>query len=273
MANLRICVRNIFDTATLSASPALVTTLPETNLQYQERYKTARSTSTASQDLKASWASAQRLNFVHLRGHNLTAAAQTAQPTYSDSAWTTLIAANAAANCFDYSGFARDDVLTEADFRLIKNSTRYHTLVTTLQSLKVTITDAANPDGFFDISRLYGGEYYEFAWNPRFGGAPLTIEDYGSQQRAYDGSLISDKGAKGRRLELTQDSLTTTDWPVLLSMLRFAGLDKDIFVSLFPGDGTYLEPYYQGLFKLQAPSAFDRHLPTIAQTRLVLVES
>jgi len=273
MANLRICARNIFDSATLTASPALVTTLPETNLQKQERYKTARSTSTASQDLKASWASAQRMNFIHTRMHNHTAAAQHRDRTYTDSAWTTGVVDNAAANCFAYTGFAVDDVLTEADFRIIKNSTRYITLVTNMQSYIKTITDAANPDGYFDISRLFGGEYYEFAYNPPYGGAPITIDDYGTQDRAYDGSLISDKGAKGRRLEIQQDWMSTTDWPVLLAMLRYAGKDKDIFVSLYPGDGTYLEPYHQGLFKLAEPSAFDRHLPNLARTRLLFIET
>jgi len=273
MANLRICVRNIFDTATLSASPALVTTLPETNLQTQERFKTARSTSTASQDIKASWASAQSMNFIHTRMHNHTAAAQHRDRTYTDSAWTTGVVDNAAANCFAYTGFGDDDVLTETDFRLIKNSTRFITLVTNMQSYIKTITDAANPDGYHDISRLYGGKYKEFTYNPPHGGAPLTIEDYGSQDRVYDGSLISDKGAKGRRLEITQPQMPAADWAALLAMLRYAGKDKDIFVSLFPADGTYLEAYFQGLFKLAEPSAFDRHMYGMAQTRLLFIES
>lgn len=273
MANIRFGFRNIFDTATLTASPALITTLPEANLQKQERFKTARSTSLASQELRASWATAQRLNYVHLRMHNLTAAAQLAHPTYSDSAFTTLIAANAAANCFDYSGFARNDVLTEADFRLLKNSTRYLTLATTVQSAKVTIADAANPDGYFDASRIFGGEYFEMAYQLPYGGAVLTFDDFGTQDAAHDGSVISDKGAKGRRLELSQDFCQAADWAELLAGSRYAGKDKDIFVSIYPGDGTYLEPYHQGLFKFAAPSGFDRHMYGIAQTKLTLIES
>ena len=150
MANLRICARNIFDSAagcTLSESPALVTTLPAANLQTQQRFKTARSTSTASQDIKATWSSgAQRINFVHQRMHNYTAAAQARVRNYTDTAWTTGVVDNAAADCFAYTGFDRNDVLTEYDFRLLKNSTRYFTLMTTMQSSILTITDAANPD-------------------------------------------------------------------------------------------------------------------------------
>ena len=273
MANLRICYRNIFDTATLTASPALVTTLPEANLQKQERFKTARSTSLASQDLKASWASAQRVNFIHTRMHNFTAAAQTRDRTYTDSAWTTGVIDNAAANCFAYSGFAQNDVLTEADFRLLKNSTRYITLATNIQSYIQTITDAANPDGYFDVSRLFGGEYIEFTYNPPYGGAAFTFEDLSTQQVMHDGSLVSDKGAKRRRLELTQDFMPAADWAALLAGLRYAGKDKDIFVSLYPADGTYLEPYHQGLFKVAESTPFDRHMVGLAQQKLLLIET
>jgi len=277
MANLRICARNIFDTAagcTLSASPALVTTLPESNLQTQQRFKTARSTSTASQDIKATWSTgAQRFNFLHTRMHNFTASAQLALPTYSDTAWTTSIAANAAANCFDYTGFDRNDVLTETDFRLLKNSTRYVTLITTLQSLIARYTDAANPDGYFDISRLYGGEYREFAYNVPDGGEALTFDDFSTQQRMDDGSLVTDKGQKARVIELAHDFMTSADWAFVLSILRSAGKDKDIFVSLYPSDGTYLEAYWQGLFKLANPGAFSRHRYGLAQTKITLIET
>lgn len=277
MANLRICARNIFDSAagcTLSESPALVTTLPAANLQTQQRFKTARSTSTASQDYKYTWSTgAQRINFLHQRMHNFTAAAQARVRNYTDIAWTTGVVDNAAADCFGYTGFSRNDVLTEYDFRLLKNSTRYFTLMTTAQSGILTVTDAANPDGYFDISRLYGGEYYEFAYNVPDGGEALTFDDEGTQSKMDDGSLVTDKGQKRRILELSHDWLTSADWKEVLSIIRSAGKDKDIFVSLYPGDGTYLEAYWQGLFKQASPAAFSRHRYGLAQTKITLLET
>jgi hypothetical protein len=273
VANLRICARNIIDTATMSASPALVTTLPETNLQTQQRFKTARSTSTAAQDAKASWASAQRCNFVHTRMHNFTAAAQKRVRNYTDSAFTTGLIDNAAADCFAYTGFSRNDVFTEADFRLLKNSTRYFTLMSTLQSMNITYTDAANPDGYFDISRIFAGEYFEFAYQVPFGGDALTFEDFGTQTRMDDGSLVTDKGPKARKLDLSAEFCSAADWAELLALLRYAGKDKDIFVSLYPGDGTYLEAYWQGLYKLADVGAFSRYFPTLARSKLTLIET
>ena len=273
MPNLRIGFRNIFDSATLTESPALLTTLPIANLQKQERFKTGRSTSTASQDWKASWATAQRFNYIFLRMHNFTAAAQQRTRTYTDTAWTTGVVDNAAANCFAYTGHDVNDVLTEADFRLLKNSARYITLISNLQSLNLTTTDAANPDSYMEISRVFGGEYFEFAFNPPYGGAPLSFEDFSTQAQAQDGSVVSDKGPKGRRLELSAEWMTTADWAALLAGIRYAGKDKDIFVSLYPTDGTYLETYHQGLFKVAEASPFDRHMPNLAKTRLTLIES
>lgn len=273
MANLRFIFRNLADEATVSASPALLTTLPEANLQYQERYKTARTSSLASQELRLSWASAQTIDTACVRLHNLTAAAQIAHPTYSDSAFTTAIDTNAAANCFGYTGFDALDVLTDADFRLLKNSSRDLTSRSTVQSMKFTITDAANPDGYFDVSRLFVGVRKEMAYNPPYGGVPLTFMDASTQGRMDDGSLVSDKRHKARRIELTQEWCSTADWNWLLAGLRRVGRDKDFWMSVFPGDGTYLEAYYQGTFKVVDNGGFDRHLPNLARQRLVLEET
>lgn len=273
MANALILFRNIADEATITASPALASGNPESYLQDMRRKKTARSTSTASQDIKLSWASDQIVDLAAIRYHNLTAAAQAAYPTYSDSAWTTSVDANAAANCFGYTGLGAEDVLTDADFRIIKNSARILTRRTNIRSMKFTITDAANPDGYFDISRLFVGEAFTFAYNPPHGGAVLGFDDMSEQMDMADGSIVTDKREKRRRIEFTNDRLTTADWARLVAGFRRVGKDKDVFVSIFPSDGTYLEAYFQGAFKLVDNPMLNRHLPLLAQTRFTLVET
>lgn len=276
MANLRICARNIFDTAagcTLSASPALVTTLPESFLQLPQRFKTARTTSTASQDIKATWSTgAQRINFVMLRMHNFTASAQLRVRNYTDTAWTTGVVDNAAANCYGYTGFDRNDVLTEVDFRLLKNSARYFTLMTTMQSSILTMTDAANPDGYFDISRLFGGEYFEFSYNPPDGGEGLEWLDPSEHMDMDDGSLITNKQWQRRKLNLVEDFMPAADWAAMLSLLRTSKA-TELAVSLYPDGGTYLEAYWQGIFKHADKSAFSRTKYGIASAGLSLLET
>ena len=273
MPNIRILFRNLADTATVTASPALVTTLPEANLQKQERNKTARSTSLTSQELRFSWPTAQTIDMIAMRRHNLTAAAQTANPTYTDSVFTTLINANAAANCFAYTGLNSNDILTEADFRLMKNSVRYLTSAPNVQSMKAVITDAANPDGYFDVSRIFIGKYFEMAYQLPYAGAPLTMDDASAQQRMDDGSLVTDKSYKFRKLEINQDFCTTAEWAALLAGLRYAGKDKDIFISVFPAAGDYTEVYYQGAFKFVGMSAFDLNRPNLAGLRMNFEET
>lgn len=276
MPNIRFGFRNIFDVdqgCTLTASPALVATMNEANLQRQERFRMARSTSLATQDIKASWLVPKRFNYLFTKMHNYTVAAQERIRTYTDSAWTTGQIDNAAANCFAYTGHDVNDVVTEADYRLLKNSVRYVTLVAAMQSLIQSLTDPANPDGVFEISRLHGGEYWEMAYNPPYGGATLTFEDFSTQDMAHDGSLISAKGPKRRRLEINASFCAEADWKKLLAMCRMAGKDRDIFVSLYPGDGTYLEAYHHGLWKLQEITAFDRHVYGLAQQRLIFIEA
>ena len=273
MANIRFLFRNLVDTATVTASPALVAGLPATNLQTQQRNRSARTTSTASQDFSFSWPTAQTIDTIAMRRHNLTAAAQLACPTYSDSAFTTLIAANAAANCFAYTGLDANDILTEDDFRLLKNSARYLTSAANVQSMKATVTDAANPDGYFDISRMFIGKMFEMLYNPPYNGAPLTMDDAGVQRRMDDGSLVTDKRYKFRKLEINQTYCDSTQWAALLSALRYAGKDKDIFISVFPSVGDHTEVYYQGAFKFVGMSAFNLSNPTLAGVRMMFEET
>lgn len=273
MANLRILFRNLVDTATVTASPALASGNPETNLQDQRRKKTARSTSTSTQELRFSWPAAQTVNMIALRYHNLTAAAQLAAPTYTDSAFTTLKDANAAANCFAYTGLDANDILTETDFRILKNSARYLTERTDIQSMKATLTDAANPDGYFDVSRVFIGKALTFTYNPPWGGVPLTIEDMSDTMDMADGSIVTNKGEKRRRIDLSHDFFPEAQFAALLAGMRLVGRDRDVWVSVFPEDGTYLEPYYQGAFKIMENAMLNRHLPGLAQTKLMLVET
>jgi hypothetical protein len=79
MANFRILPVNIVDLATVTDSPAMLATLPVTNVARQtEREKTARTTALASQDVKLTWAANRRSNMMAVTRHNLTRPARSA---------------------------------------------------------------------------------------------------------------------------------------------------------------------------------------------------
>lgn len=273
MANIRFSFRNHADTAVLTSNYSFATNLPLTNLQRQERYRTARTTTAADHEYKLAWAAPVTVAMAATRLHNFTSAVTIATPTYSDAAFTTSIAANAAANAFAYTGFDGNDILTEIDFRLLKNTARYLTSSSSVQSMKFVVANSANPDGYFDISRLWVGDYFEMFYQLPYGGGGFKFDDFSVQGRAFDGSVITDRGPQGRRLELSASQCKSTDWAKLLSGLRYVGKHRDLFVSVFPGDGTWKEAYYQGLFKVEDVSIFDQNFYDHASQKITLIES
>ena len=89
MSNLRIVWAIPSDTATLSASPALVSTLPVTNLQDPTRARIARTTSLAQQQILGNLTSLQIVNSLVLWRHNLSATGCTdgSEFCHSHSTW------------------------------------------------------------------------------------------------------------------------------------------------------------------------------------------
>lgn len=261
MANLRILTRNIADTAVITASPAMSSTLPVTNLgKPTERARTARTTSLASQDIKLAWASAQKANMIALPRHNLTTAATLRTLGYSDSAWTTGILDTTALTAFSTSGLNTDiDVHTERDFQHLKSSAQYFAEQTTMQSLIARIADAANPDGYMEANRLMIGKYFEVTYNPGHGVPDLTLMDASVMARADDGTQVVDKRWKGRRLVLNLDWIPDTDVDDLLALARYLGTDKETWVSLYPGAGGALELYNQMACRLVDSPTFNPH--------------
>lgn len=247
MANLRILTRNIADTAVITASPAMSTTLPVTNLgKPTERGRTARTTSLASQDVKLAWASNQKANMVAITRHNLTTAATLRTLGYSDAAWTSGILDTTALTAFSTSGLNTDiDVYTERDFQHLKSSVQYFAEVTNLQSLIARIADAANPDAYMEANRLMVGKYFEVTYNPPFGSVELQQVDASVMGRADDGTQVVDKRAKWRRFTVRLDFVHDDDLDDLLALERYLGTDKETWISLYPGAGGAKELYNQ----------------------------
>lgn len=272
MANPRFLTQRCINDATLSANPALLSTKPETFLQTQDRNDTARSTSTASQEIKLSWSSAQRINMVALGFHNFSTAATWTIVLYSDAAWTTTISTPiSGATLFGHTGLSSINKVTDREFRIYRNAAAYFTLQTTVQSMKITFADASNPDGYFDFSRLMVGEYFELSYQFPYGGLLMYESADTGQSGAGSGSVVSDKRANYQMADLTHDFLTqTTDQEPLEALHNYCGMDRDFFFSAFPADGTINELRKQGFFKFQKPEAVDRNRPLLLRHKISL---
>ena len=276
MAKLRLLCRDACTTAVATASPAMSTSLPVTNLQRPiERERVARTTSLASQDIKLAWASAQKANAIVLARHNLTTAATLRTLLYSDVAWTTGIYDSTALTAFSLSGLNTDiAVYTERDFRMFKTTVQYFTEVTTMQSAIARIADAANPDGVFDVTKLMIGKYTEVSINPPYGGVDLTFMDKSVQGDADDGTMIVDKRWKARKLVIELDQIVdSSDLDEMFAIAHYAGTDKEIFVSVYPEVGGAKEFYHHFVGRLIDSPTFNPHQVGLHKGSFVFRES
>jgi hypothetical protein len=264
-SNLVMCVKNAIDYATLAASPALISTMPEGHLRLPARGRVARSTSAAAQEISFTWGGqGYYLNFLTLMRHNLEPAATMRVQLFATASFTTQIydSGNVAA----YSAATLGDLDFGVDplgsgvfdgFLGQRFSTFYFTRVLALSG-KITITDTGNSASYVEASRLYAGDATEFTYNPnasRFGWKDNT-----EQSRGAGGSLRSDAGISFRKLDLTMAWVSASQRNQLADMLRFAGRRKDIFLSLYPSVGGEKERDYTMLAK------FVSDMPDISET-------
>lgn len=268
--------RNIFDTATITESPAFVATLAATYMQDQT-HTAARTTGLQSgsplqgQLIKLSWPTDQRANCLTLPRNNLTAASAISLWTYTDTAFSAGQIAQGAQNGFGYTGLDRIDVITEADFLMLKNSAYYFPLVTNMRSAIILIEDAANTDGYIELARGMMGETWQLGASGQYGDHIIYPADMTVQGRNDGGGLDSDKREKYMVQELQHKLFSeTTDWEKLLAHARYIGLDHDFWFSLYPGDGTWMECYHQGQYKFTSIPKANRWFPGLVSGPLVM---
>lgn len=278
MPNIRILTRNIAETAEISASPALVATLPERHLQLPtERARVARTTSLASQDIKLAWGSAQKANGIAVARHNFTTAGTLRHLGYSTDDWTggTIVDTTALA-AFSTAGLNTDiDVYTEADFAEYRNTVQYFTAVTTLQSFISRWADGspANGDGYLQATKLFLGTWFEFGYNPPFGGASMSPKDFSKADRAYDGTHQADKGAKARRFVMQARFINEADLPTVLAIARYLGTDRETFIDLYPESATAKGLYNRFPCRLVEVPDFDPHFVGLHGAQFVFEET
>jgi len=265
MNNLRIIADNYADSATLTAAPAVVATLPVTNLQLVPRAQVMRTTSTADQDIKGTWTAPQMLSGCALWRHNLTSSAKWRLKLYSDAAWTTLAWDSGDVDACPPK--ALNDLLWGLEplganvftgWGKAFSSMWFAGIVT--RSFKLTLKDATNPAGFFDASRLFLGTALEPIYNMSY-GLRLAWQDDSKQGRTDGGSLRTDAVEPYRSLKMRLEWLTDSDRPKFFDMGRSRGKRKDVFVSCFSGAGGAQERDYAfaAKFTNAADIAHTRH--------------
>jgi hypothetical protein len=273
MPNMRIIYNNAADRATLTASSSVGALVPA-NLKNDLksavwRSATAAAGVTPSARLDLSWGAAEMVAGVALAYCNLTPQALVRvtgsldnwQTTKFDSGWIAPCpapsqwpAGTMGANSFAYgaSNLGRAWLSAPA----------------AVTALRIEITDAGNPGGYIEVSRLVCGGYWEPAKNPDY-GASLQPVDASTNSRNDAGDLMSDAGTRSDKLSLSMSRMNQLDRAALLRILRGNGITKPVYISLFPGHADALfEQDHQLVGKLVETAAMSLPSYNIAAATL-----
>jgi hypothetical protein len=247
MSNLRIVETNVADQATLTASPALAASLPVTHLQDRRRAYVARTTSTASQTILGTWPALRWLSAAALCRHNLSPTAtwrlelfdgvnQTGTTVYDSGAVAAVGTIPLGELDWGASPFG-------ATWRLGHSQPLQSVLWFTpveARSLRITLADASNPDGYMQASRLVMGTYWELENNVDYGAA-LAWVDNSELSRTAGGTLRNNPVEMYRELTLPFSWLTQADRGRMVDLLRRSGRSGEILVSMYAAEGGKLE--------------------------------
>lgn len=255
---MRIIVTNYADTATLTASPAMLTDLPVGNLQDQSREKVARTSSLAAQTIDVTLDAARPLAACVLYRGNFSATATWRVRVYDTPAMGTLLYDSGAGGVY----LAGPKTLGDLEWGIDPlGATLFDGWGYTFSSLwfsvvvgqfvRITLTDADNPDGYMQASRLFLGTYIEPIGMP-VPGMSLHWQETTTHSRTDGGTLRSEPGAGYRALTVHGERLVEKTRVDLSSLNRDAGMRHDVYVSVFPELGTALERDHQMQAKLIA---------------------
>lgn len=260
-SNIRFIFKNLADSAVISASPAFASTAWITNLQKRGRLE-ARSASNADQDINLVWTANQRANAIVLPRNNLTDAGTARGRLYDDAPMSSLIsgADTGVLDAFNAAALKSPDDIADLDFRGYKNTRlTFGATYTTVRGAKLTLSDAANPDGFKSASRIVVGEWFETRYNMPYGGLTMSPQSLTVRGRVDGGGAWADKKADFRRFVLNLNWIPPEDLPYVLAGLRYVGTHRDFYISLAYGIGGIEEIYYQGLVHCAKPVDFNHH--------------
>lgn len=259
MSNLRLIVVNQGDIATLSASPAVAANLPVSNLQLAPRARAMRTTGVADQKVLGDLASGQVADGFSLARHNLSsvatvklrlfdAAGQTGTLVYDSG--DVKVSEPIAAGVFRAGVDPWGD--NESDYDVI--FTHWFSAVA-YRSFEITIKDPLNPDGYFQVGRMFLGLSLSPSVNYAYGAKLAWVEDT-KQERTAGGSLRSEGSEGYRRFDIDLNHLNKADREVFASAFRRVGKRQDILIAGYPEEPGALAVDYTLVAKLTAGNSY-----------------
>ena len=225
MANVRFVWDNVAgDTSSLTATSSAGDLLPA-NMQADERDAVWRSTSLAAQTIDFRWAADQSVDSICLAWTNLSAAATVQCKGYTVEAGD--------------SGQVFDETVSPDTGLTIGNVTVQNWIDAAydIKHLKIVITDAANPDGYMEISRAVIGARISPVNNASYNGYQIEWVEQSEPVRAESRDLRVDPLGRFRRLQMRLDNLEPASRDNIIDMVA-NGLGRGVWVSTFPDSSS-----------------------------------
>ena len=279
-ANVRMITVNESDSATLTASPVLVATLPVENLQDQTRARVARTVGLSEpQYIRGDWPVPKALSAFALVRHNLTDAAVLQLKLWDGHNQTGTLVYDSGdialgAGIPGWGEFSWGMITWGAsifDDWPVAFVTLWFDLVDAM-SFEIQMTDVANTDTYMEASRLFLGKYFEPLKNFNYGVDCHWVED--TEQTVTDGGTIrSDPVTPSRVWQFDLDNLSVGERASLMQFFRKTGKRNDLFVSCFPDVGGERERDYAGQVKVTEMPEMPHNRFGNWRTRLVLKET
>jgi len=274
--NLHMILGNDLDDLTLSASPAPVATLPETNMQKQARGKIMRVNGTsvaitANRPTVAAYASG-----FGLARHNLKNSSTVRLRLYDDQNQTGNVVYDSTAlsvgtpipwgvmraGIDTWGANYEDDSGLPAIFSLWFDAVAY-------RSLQIDVSAPDNTD--IDIGRLFMGWAFAPTVNFNYGSA-FELIDNSKHTRTAGGSLRTENVEAYRRASVDLQWLTDIDRERLSHELAKATKGGDILLSLDPGLGGRLGLEQTMIAKRVNNSTFTPRFSNTNSTKLTFEE-
>lgn len=248
--NIKFVMHNVADTATITGSDNISATLPLSNLQRSQRTKVIRTTDTNQLIICTDFDGSitQPIASVCLNRHNFSTLAQWQIQVYSakgtssgliyDSGLRTM---NSTLPLNDLE-WSRDASGVSAFDNFLKGeglSVHWFDTVSAL-SVKITISDPSNSDGYLQAGRLIIGDSMSPVVNPQY-GMTSSWDETTKQIRSEGGTLRSDIKPQFRIYTFTLEHLSPSERGLLYAASGTVGLRKDWLVSVFPDSGTAVE--------------------------------
>jgi hypothetical protein len=280
--NLRIIAINDFDSASISVSPAVVTSgkFAADNVQDERRSRALRSTSTADQVITGSWSEDVLISGVIIGQHNCSSGATGRVQLYSDEAATVEVLDTRvdgadfdmlykkSLGSLDFGITPLGDQISDYDF----NNTPVWVTPTKCRAVKITISDSDNEDGYIQVGRIIAGRYITPQVNMDLGYL-LTPVDESTQSRTAGSTLHSELGARYQRIRFKLSWLAEGDRERFTREMRRVGKVSQVYLSLFPTLSSAEEIDHQMIAKLVSDPGYVGGNQTFTDTTYTFSEA